>query len=217
MYVRLEAAEKFTRRAADAGDGSRGVPLALEEVLHGGDRLRDLAEIELRQAHRAREGVRTAVDGGLEGQLAAAAERALREPAGELGQAQAFVLGVRAQDDVLGLDAVGLGGADGEFERAGVAGPEGRPVRRGGGRRSFGHGLLRLRKQREHVVDVDVVDGDLGLPVGLRPRRALREGELTGAGIRGLQAEAALGVESVGLGRVTSRDRRLRDAAFALA
>ena len=189
----------------------------MEEVLHRGDRLGDFAEIELREAHRTREGVRTIVDTGLEGQLAAAAERAFREPAGELGQAQAFVLGVRAQDDVLGLDAVGLGGADGEFERAGVAGPEGRPVRRGRGRRSFGHGLLRLRKQREHVVNVDVVDGDLGLPVGLRPRRALREGELAGAGVRGLQAEAALGVESVGLGRVASGDGRLRDTTLALA
>ena len=150
----------------------------MEEVLHGGDGLGDFAEVELRQAHRAREGVGTIVDGGLEGQLAAAAERAFREPSGELGQAQALVLGVRAQDDVLGLDAVGFGGADGEFERARMAGPEGRPVRGGRSRRSLGDGLIRLRQQRQHVIDVDVVDGDLGLPVVLRAGRALREGEL---------------------------------------
>ena len=35
--------------------------------------------------------------------------------------------------------------------------------------------------------------------------------------MRSLQAEATVGVESVGLGRVTSGDGRLRDASFALA
>ena len=217
LRVRLEATEEFARRATDAGHGSGGVALALEEVLHRGDRLGDFAEIKLRQAHRTREGVRTVVDGRLEGQLAAAAERAFRKPAGKLAHAQTVRLRIGADDESLGLDAVSLRGADRDFQRAGMASPERCPVRRRRRRGRLGDDLLRLREQREHVVDVDVIDRDLGLPVGLRPGDALREGELAGAGVRGLQAEAALGVEPVRLGRITSRDGRLRDAPFALA
>ena len=114
LRVGLDPAEKFAGRAADARHGSGGVAFALEEILGRGDRLRDLAEVELREAHGAGEGVRSVADARLEGQLAASAQRAFREATGELRQAQASVLRVRAHDDVLGADAVRLRGADGQ-------------------------------------------------------------------------------------------------------
>ena len=98
-----------------------------------------------------------------------------------------------------------------------MAGPEGLLVRCRLGRRGFGDRLVLLGKEREDVVHVDVIDGDLGLPVGLRARGPLRERELARADVGGLQAEAAFGVKAVGLRGVATRDGRLRDASFALA
>jgi hypothetical protein len=69
-------------------------PLPWRKSLAAGTALGDLAEVELREADGAGEGVRPVADTRLEGELAASAQRAFRQAAGELRQAQAGVLSV---------------------------------------------------------------------------------------------------------------------------